>query len=323
MQTWLKKGAAFWMGEVAAIVLVAALSFPVSATAAEQSQVTASNPIAGDAGASTAQVAAASEGEDVNDPLEGLNRLIFGFNEIFQMVILRPATGIYETFIPPPIREVIGHMIDNISTPVILANDILQGEGERAWQTTRRFAINTTVGIGGVMDVATDMGIPSHNEDFGQTLAKWGVGEGFYLVLPLYGPSNPRDAVGKLLVDPYMDPLGMYLSNIHETEAGYARQGVGAVDEYGGVVDELDQIKKTSVDFYAAVRSMYRQKRAAEIGNGSEMDLPPIPDLGTRLEDWREPDGNPAATVPPPPGSGPQDQLSQGPRPIGSALGVQ
>jgi len=230
------------------------------------------------------QVAAGEDVEDVNDPLEPINRLIFDFNEIFQKLILRPATGMYQHLVPPPIREAIGNVIKNLSTPVVLANDILQGEGERAWQTTQRFVVNTTLGVGGIMDPAEEMGIPRHKEDFGQTLAVWGVGEGFYVVLPLYGPSNPRDAVGKLLVDSYFDPLGLYLSNTDQDSAIYARMGVGAADEYGGVMDELEQIKKTSVDFYAAVRSMYRQKRKSEIKNGEEINLPPIPDLGAHLD---------------------------------------
>lgn len=224
------------------------------------------------------------ESDDGGDPLEPVNRFLFEFNEIFQLVILRPATGMYQHLIPPVVREAISHMIDNLKSPVIVANDMLQGEGQRALETTQRFVINTTLGVGGIMDPATKMGIAKHSEDFGQTLAVWGVDEMVYLVLPFYGPSNPRDAVGKLFVDNYFDPLGLYLENTDEDEARYARMAVGAVDEYGGVMDELEQIKKTSVDYYAAIRSMYRQKRKAEIGNGTEVDLPPIPDLGQMQE---------------------------------------
>lgn len=227
----------------------------------------------------TAQ-AVVEESDDAGDPLEPVNRFLFGFNEIFQMVLLRPATGMYQHLVPPAVRDAISHMIDNLKTPVILANDLLQGEGQRALVTTQRFVINTTLGVGGIMDPATEMGIVRHSEDFGQTLAVWGVGEGLYLVLPFYGPSNPRDAVGKLFVDNYFDPLGLYLENTDQDEVRYARMAVGAVDEYGGVMDELEQIKKTSVDYYAAIRSMYRQKRKAEISNGADVALPPIPDLG-------------------------------------------
>ncbi len=249
-----------------------------------------------------------TETEGTNDPLEPINRLFFGFNEILQMVVLRPATEMYQLFIPPPLREAIGNVIDNLKTPVILANDILQGEGERAWLTTQRFMVNSTIGVAGTIDVADELGIQRHTEDFGQTLAVWGVGEGVYLVLPLFGPSNPRDAVGKLFVDNYFDPLGLYLSNIDHKPAMYARTAVEGVDEYGSVMDELDQVKKTSIDFYAALRSMYRQKRKAEINNGEEFDLPPIPDLSLEGNGVKEP--NPAADAATP-RPGPNDQLSQ------------
>jgi phospholipid-binding lipoprotein MlaA len=221
--------------------------------------------------------------EDVNDPLEGLNRLIFEFNEFFQAMLLRPASEFYTAFMPPPMREAVGNMLDNLRTPVILANDLLQGEGERAWQTTQRFVINSTWGVAGIVDRAEEMGIPKHNEDFGQTLAVWGVGEGFYLVLPLLGPSNPRDGIGKHLVDGYFDPIDPWLENSDHDEGVWARTAVGGVETYSGVADELAQIKKTSIDYYAAIRSMYRQKRSADIRNGADSEMPPIPDINYEL----------------------------------------
>ncbi|MCP5373217.1 MAG: VacJ family lipoprotein [Hyphomicrobiales bacterium] len=229
----------------------------------------------------TVEVAAAGDAtDDVNDPLEPLNRAILHFNNFFEVMLLRPATTFWVAFVPPPLREAIGNMLDNLKTPVVLANDLLQGEGDRALITVKRFFINSTVGIGGIRDYAADeMNMPGHDEDFGQTLAVWGVGEGLYVVLPFFGPSNPRDAVGKLVVDPFFDPLGLYLANTNQDAWTWTRTGTGATDEFSGVADELDQIKKTSVDFYAALRSMYRQKRAAEIRNGSDDDLPPIPDI--------------------------------------------
>lgn len=239
--------------------------------------------LAADTAPRTVAQAEEADYDDVNDPIEPVNRFIFGFNDLLQAWVLRPATEIYRIFIPPPIREVVGNMIDNVRSPVILVNDLLQGETDRAWNTTRRFAINTTVGVGGMFDMATDFGIPKHNEDFGQTLAVWGVGEGFYLVLPVFGPSNPRDAVG-LVVDRFFDPLGLYLAGQDLNAAIYGRLSTEAVDEFGGVVDELDELKRTSVDYYAALRSLYRQKRASEIRNGEELDLPPIPDLDLNVQ---------------------------------------
>ena len=153
------------------------------------------------------------------------------------------------------------------------------GELNRALTTFGRAFINTTVGMGGIADVASEMGIERHDEDFGQTLGVYGVGEGFYLVLPIFGPSNPRDAIGKLVVDNYFDPIGLWLDNTDQDEVIYALAAAKGIDEYAGIVDELNQVKKTSVDYYAAVRSLYRQKRKAEINNGSILELPPIPDL--------------------------------------------
>jgi len=221
--------------------------------------------------------------DSVSDPLEGMNRVIFDANEFLYSMFLRGPTEMYVGLVPPPLRSAVSNMLHNLTTPVILANDILQWEWLRAGQTFQRFAINTTYGVGGMFDRAAEMGFERHSEDFGQTMAVWGVPEPFYLVLPLFGPSNPRDAVGKLVVDRFFDPLGLYMSNIEHDEGIYSRAGVGAVDQYAGVMNELDQIKKTSVDYYAAIRSMYRQKRNAEIRNGAEADLPPIPDLGYEL----------------------------------------
>ncbi len=234
--------------------------------------------------AQTAKETPVEADNGVGDPLEPMNRVIFRFNELFRGFILGPATEIYTIFIPPPMRTAIGNILDNLRTPIVLANDVLQGRPQKAWETTQRFVINSTLGIGGIVDRAAEMGIEGHDEDFGQTMGVWGVGEGFYLVLPLFGPSNPRDAVGKHLVDGYFDPLDTWLDNTDRDGFVWARTSVGGVDTYSGVVDELEQIRKTSIDYYAALRSMYRQNRAAEIRNGAGEDLPPIPDIDYELD---------------------------------------
>lgn len=233
---------------------------------------------------------AAAGGDDFNDPIEPFNRFMFDVNEVIQDFLLRPISTVYN-YLPAGFRTGVGNVIHNLNTPVILANDILQLEGKRAMNTFGRFVINTIAGAGGIGDVAEDLGIPSHKEDFGQTLGSYGVGEGFYLVLPLFGPSNPRDAVGKLFVDSYLDPLSLYLKNTDEDAIYWSMVGAKGVSEYAGVVEELNQIKSTSIDYYAAIRSMYRQKRKAEISNGQDTDLPPIPDLDLSMN---QQDGNTA-----------------------------
>ena len=212
------------------------------------------------------------------DPIEPVNRFIFGANQILEQTIFGMVASLYNAFLPPPVRQAIGNVIDNIHSPVILANDLLQLEFARAGNTIGRFAINSTLGIAGMFDPAAAQGMPEHDEDFGQTLGVWGVGEMFYIVLPVFGPSNPRDAVGKHLVDPYFDPLSLWLKNSGRDDARWARNGVEGVDAYASVKDELEKIRKTSIDYYATIRSMYRQKREAEIRNGDPDSLPPIPD---------------------------------------------
>lgn len=234
---------------------------------------------------STALIAQADE-DDVNDPLESINRAIFGFNEFVYGLLLDPVADAYNKFLPQTLRMAISNLLDHLSSPVSLVNNLLQLEIDRAMLIAGRFVVNTVAGMGGIADVAAGIGMEEHKEDFGQTMGSYGVGEGFYLVLPLLGPSNPRDAIGRFLVDPYFDPLGLYLSNTDRDAARWSRTGLSAVDEYAGIVGELRQVKKTSVDYYAAIRSLYRQRRATQISNGNNDDLPPIPnyDLNYGLE---------------------------------------
>jgi len=216
--------------------------------------------------------------------LETLNRFIFEFNEFLQDILLRPITTFYNDTFPPTLREGVSNFLDNLRSPIIFANDVLQGEFDRALQTFGRTLVNSTIGIFGFADVAGELGVEHHNEDFGQTLAVWGMGEGFYLVLPIFGPSNPRDAIGKLGVDSYLDPLGLWLENTNRDDITWTLTAMRGIDQYARIVEELNQVKKTSVDYYAAVRSLYRQKRKTEINNGSTLDLPPIPELGYNIK---------------------------------------
>ncbi|MEK9671281.1 MAG: VacJ family lipoprotein [Rhodospirillaceae bacterium] len=221
----------------------------------------------------------AQSGEDFNDPLESLNRAIFLFNDGFQENLLRPVVDTYNNVVPTNGRKAIKGIFENLSEPITLANDLLQFEFHRAMNTLVRAFVNTVFGFGGAMNLAQDMGLESHKEDFGQTLAVWGMGEGGYLMLPFLGPSNPRDAIGRFLIDAYFDPLGIYLDNIDMDEVDLAIDAVDGVLDFADVIDDLEQIRKTSVDYYAAIRSLYRQKRKAEIANGQSLDLPPIPDI--------------------------------------------
>jgi phospholipid-binding lipoprotein MlaA len=257
------------------------------------------------------QLAADAEVDDANDPLESINRAIFGFNNFMLEYLLRPVGIVYRDYIPGQLRDVIGNILHNLNTPAILANDLLQFEFKRALTTFNRFAINTTVGVLGIGDAAAAWGMEKHKEDLGQTFAVWGVGEGFYLVLPLLGPSNPRDAIGKF-ADGYLDPLNMWAGNTGRDYIPYSRTAVGGLHLYSGLIDELDEVKKTSVDYYATIRSLARQKRAAEVRNGKEADLLPIPDLGFDYDDFNDDLKQPAAA--PAPSINKREQVSSSER---------
>ena len=142
-----------------------------------------------------------------NDPLEPLNRAVYEINDGIDVVILRPLALAYRAVVPNPARQGVRNLLDNLASPVVLANDMMQGKPKRAGDTFMRLVINSTLGVAGLFDVATGLGYPQHSADFGMTLAVWGlVDEGAYLMLPLFGPSNPRDAVGRgadMALDPF------------------------------------------------------------------------------------------------------------------------
>jgi phospholipid-binding lipoprotein MlaA len=202
--------------------------------------------------------------QQTNDPLEPTNRVFYAVNNGLDTVILRPLAQAYRYAVPGPVRTGVHNVLSNLGTPVQLSNDILEGKPRRAGDTTMRFLINTTVGVLGVFDVAAKWGYPTHDADFGMTLANWGVPEGPFLFLPVLGPSDPRDAVG-FGVDMVQDPFMWVGLGAAVTAAGWSRFALSAVDARERVLDSLDQIKKTALDPYATFRSLYRQHRQAQI----------------------------------------------------------
>ncbi|HVU86647.1 MAG TPA: VacJ family lipoprotein [Pirellulales bacterium] len=211
-----------------------------------------------------------------NDPYEPTNRKIFEFNQALDKHVARPVAVFYNHAVPEPFRLGVHNVLENMDKPVVFANDILQGEASRASQTFARAFINTTIGLGGVIDVASKMGVPDHDEDFGQTLGTWGVGEGPYFVAPLLGPAPPRDLGGRV-VDYGFDPFTYIRFDGYKT-MGYARAGLGVLDLRARNVETLDQIERDSVDYYATQRSLYRQYRNSEIRNGKP-DTSDLPNL--------------------------------------------
>ena len=201
----------------------------------------------------------------VNDPLEPFNRGIFEFNRIVDGLVLKPASQLYEFAVPEPGRRGVSNFLGNLRAPVIFVNHLLQGEREQAGVTLGRFMINSTMGIFGIFDFASVVGVePREDADFGQTLGVWGVGGGAYLVLPIFGPSTIRDA-GGLVVDGFVFDPWPYVSDV---EVQLARRGSEAVDTRYRLGPLIDDLEETSLDFYVAVRSAYLQNRAARIARG-------------------------------------------------------
>jgi phospholipid-binding lipoprotein MlaA len=223
------------------------------------------------AGCATSQMTA---GPDVNDPLEPFNRAMFRVTMAVDKAVVRPTAIAYRDVFPQPVRDSVRNFLNNLNSPVILANDVLQGQVNRAGVTLLRASVNTTIGIGGLFDIAQKWGYQRHSEDFGQTLAVWGVPEGPYLFLPLFGPANPRDFTG-YVADIFLDPL-TYAQWDGKTWFQISRSGVDFLDLRARNIDTLDEIEKTSLDFYASIRSLYRQTRNNEIMNGATQiqDLP-------------------------------------------------
>jgi phospholipid-binding lipoprotein MlaA len=208
------------------------------------------------------------------DPFEPVNRKVFAFNRSLDNRAALPAATYYKSALPAEMREGVHNFLSNLTLPVTFANHMLQGEATRAGYAVCRLGVNTTVGVLGVMDPATGMGCPESDEDFGQTLAVYGVPGGPYLVLPLLGSTLPRDAAGKILVDHYFNPLG-YLTYRGKYFVTIGENVIKLVDQRSRGLSALRDVERSSIDYYAAVRSIYLQKRNSAIQNAT---LAPDPD---------------------------------------------
>ncbi len=220
--------------------------------------------------------------DEIYDPLEGINRAIFSFNNTADRIILEPVAKGYKK-LPSPVQSGLGNFINNLKLPLAAFNQLLQGQGENAVESTGRFIINSTIGIFGLIDVADNIGLEQKEEDFGQTLATWGVGDGFYVVLPLFGPSNLRDTTG-MIMTMMTDPINAYATNQGQSWAIPMRTAANAVDQRSQIIDEVNALRDNSVDYYAAVRSSYYQNRKAAIMNTDDDVLTPLPLISIEFE---------------------------------------
>lgn len=240
---------------------------------------------------------ALAEWEETNDPYEPFNRAMFDFNTELDRWLVRPAAEGYRWLTPDFVQDAIHNVLTNAGEPVNFFNALLQGDFNRAGTALGRVAINTTVGLGGMFDVAgAEFGLEPVDEDFGQTLAIWGVeDDGGYLVLPLLGPSSVRDGIGRA-VDIFLNPLTYVLVNSSDGDVIAPTVGIVAgIDQRERNLEILDEIERTSVDLYAAIRSLYQQRRQDLINNGEPgVNVNPffsdIPDFldGHELADMEE-----------------------------------
>jgi phospholipid-binding lipoprotein MlaA len=201
---------------------------------------------------------------ETNDPLEPTNRVLYEVSNDIADVSLSPAARAYRWALPEPVRNSVANVLSNLGSPIRFANDVMQTKSRRSGDTLMRFLINSTIGIGGIFDIAGGWGYPAHPSDFGMTLAVWGVPAGPYLFLPLLGPSDPRDAVG-FGVDTAGNPVRALGSGPAIIAFNWATLGTTTVSAYAQNLPAINEVKRTALDPYATFRSLYRQHRQAQI----------------------------------------------------------
>lgn len=208
--------------------------------------------------------------EDDHDPFQGFNRAVFTFNDKFDRYLARPVAEAYQDVTPRPIRTGISNFFSNLFQPTVIINNLLQGKLKRAGADSGRFLVNTTVGVLGLFDIATPMGLPKNSEDLGQTFGWWGIEPGPYLVLPFLGPRNARDAFG-LVGDWYTDPV----SYIDPDSTRWATRGVAIIDTRAQLLGASAVLEQAAgEDSYIFVREAYRQRRRNQVYDGNP---PPEP----------------------------------------------
>ncbi len=234
--------------------------------------------------------------EAPRDPFEPFNRAMFSFNEKVDQYALKPVALGYRAVTPKLFRIGVTNVLSNLNAPVVFVNDVLQVAPTRAGTTVARFGINTTVGVAGIFDVAKAVGLEKHSEDFGQTMGRWGVGPGPYLVLPLFGPSSIRDGVGTV-VDVAFDPLN-YARFDGDDAARLTRGALNVVSAREAGIEAIDSIYATSIDPYVSIRNTYAILREGAVQNGQTnvQDLPEFEEIPS--EPAAEPAPEPPMTPP-------------------------
>lgn len=208
-------------------------------------------------------VSGVAHAENPKDPIEGFNRAIFSFNEGLDNVVLRPVAKGYDAVLPVPIKTGVSNFFGNIADVFIGVNNILQGKVSDGFSDFGRVAVNSTVGLLGVIDWASDWGMDKHEEDFGQTFGRWGAGPGAYVVLPLFGPRDVRDVFG-LAVDMYADPV----SNVDNVPARNTAVTVRLISDRAALLPADKVIEEAALDKYSYLRDAYLQRRQNLVFDG-------------------------------------------------------
>lgn len=243
---------------------------------------TATTTPTGGPGSSTATVSTPG------DPFEAFNRKVFAFNDAIDRAVLEPVARAYRDNVPELLRTGVSNVLGNIGDIWSAANQFLQGKGQLGFEMTMRVMTNTFFGLGGLLDPATPLGLTRRSEDFGQTLGKWGLGPGPYLVLPLLGPSNARDAAGRVL-DTQASPSAL----VSRDSARAALTGIQILDTRASLLGTTALVDKVALDRYSFIRDAYLQRRLDAVYDGAPPLVDPFAD-----EDAK--DAKPASPTPPP-----------------------
>ena len=201
------------------------------------------------------------------DPLEGMNRGIYKFNDVADKALIKPVASVYQTITPSPIRKGINNFYENLTSLTTVFNDLLQFKFAHAFTDAGRFVINSTVGIAGFFDVASMDNVSKHKEDFGQTLGHWGVADGAYLVLPILGPSSLRDTTGMVFDLAATDPIA-YAHRKGDVRLHNQLRVGQLIDKRAELLTATDLIDEASLDPYAFTRDAYLQRRASLVQDG-------------------------------------------------------
>jgi len=223
------------------------------------------------------------------DPLEPMNRAIFKFNDTADHYVLHPVAKGYQTVVPSIVRRGISNFFNNLAEPKTFVNDLLQAKFVQGGSDLGRFLLNSTAGLAGFIDVATSAGLQRHDEDFGQTLGFWGVGEGWFLMIPLLGPSDNRDAIGR--VGDYFSSYGYYVPGRYDVES-YSATGTDLISTRADLLS-ADSLMNSQFDKYLFIRTAYLQRRQAMVYDGN-----PPPEKYPEDEDSSEPTATAPTTTP-------------------------